>query len=170
MIRFGHAWVCAACKPVFVQKLKEGVGVAGAMEYVGFWIRFGAKFVDGIVLFVINMSVGFAVGLMAGLVASPDSSVAVAVPMIMSVFQLFIAAAYTTWFVGKYGATPGKMACKIKVVTADGDRVSYARALGRHFSEMLSAMILLMGYVMAAFDDEKRTLHDRICNTRVVMK
>jgi uncharacterized RDD family membrane protein YckC len=31
-------------------------------------------------------------------------------------------------------------------------------------------MILLIGFIMAAFDDQKRTLHDRICETRVVQK
>ncbi|PYS28021.1 MAG: RDD family protein, partial [Acidobacteria bacterium] len=34
----------------------------------------------------------------------------------------------------------------------------------------LSGIILLIGYIMAAFDPERRALHDRICNTRVVLK
>jgi hypothetical protein len=37
MIRFAEAWVCASCKPLFVQKIKEGVTLAGEMEYAGFW-------------------------------------------------------------------------------------------------------------------------------------
>ncbi|MGD9183229.1 MAG: DUF4339 domain-containing protein, partial [Desulfobacterales bacterium] len=49
MIRFEDAWVCATCKPIFVQKIKEGVTLAGAMEYAGFWIRFGAWFIDWII-------------------------------------------------------------------------------------------------------------------------
>jgi len=54
MIRHGEAWVCAACKPVFLQKLSEGVEpVAVAMRYAGFWIRFAAKFVDGIIMSVL---------------------------------------------------------------------------------------------------------------------
>jgi uncharacterized RDD family membrane protein YckC len=60
------------------------------------------------------------------------------------------------------------MACKLKIAVEDGGRVSYLRALGRHFAKYLSAMILLIGYIMAAFDDQRRTLHDRICETRVV--
>jgi uncharacterized RDD family membrane protein YckC len=62
------------------------------------------------------------------------------------------------------------MACKIRVVTADGGKVSYMRALGRYFAKILSSMICLAGYIMAFFDDEKRGLHDRICNTRVILK
>jgi uncharacterized RDD family membrane protein YckC len=35
---------------------------------------------------------------------------------------------------------------------------------------MLSAILLGIGYLMIAFDDEKRALHDRICDTRVIKK
>src|SRR6266850_4425423 len=49
-IQYGSIWVCANCKPVFVQKLREGARVAvmaaGQLDYAGFWIRFGAKFID----------------------------------------------------------------------------------------------------------------------------
>ncbi|HET6371045.1 MAG TPA: RDD family protein, partial [Nitrospiria bacterium] len=43
-------------------------------------------------------------------------------------------------------------------------------ACGRYFAEILSGIILCIGYIMAAFDDEKRALHDRICGTRVIKK
>jgi uncharacterized RDD family membrane protein YckC len=62
------------------------------------------------------------------------------------------------------------MACKLKITLEDGSRISYLRAMGRHFAKYLSGMILLVGYIMAAFDDHRRTLHDRICETRVVLK
>ena len=29
-------------------------------------------------------------------------------------------------------------------------------------------LILGIGYIMAGFDEQKRTLHDRICDTRVI--
>ena len=81
-----------------------------------------------------------------------------------------IAVGYETLMIGKYGATLGKMAAKVRVVTAEGGKVSYGRALGRYFSKLLSGMICAIGYIMAAFDEEKRALHDRICNTRVVTR
>jgi uncharacterized RDD family membrane protein YckC len=166
MIRYGDTWVCGECKPIFVQKLKEGVTLAGTMEYAGFWIRFGAKVVDWIIVGIVNTAIAFMLGIMA---ATPsDTSGSLAFVMIGNLFQFVVDAVYTTWFVGRYGATLGKMICRIKVVTADGGRVSYANALGRYFAAILSGMILLIGYIMAAFDDQKRALHDRICNTRVV--
>ena len=92
----------------------------------------------------------------------------IAVQLIVMFLQISIGAVYTTWLLGRYGATVGKMACRLKVVTADGNKISYLRALGRHFAEWISGMILLVGYIMAAFDGQKRALHDHICNTRVI--
>ncbi len=166
MIRFGESWICATCKPLFIQKIKEGLTVAGTMEYAGFWIRLGAKFIDWIIMGAVSFVILIPLGLVIG--TSSRSSLTYIVPVAIQLLNWAIPAAYSTWFVGKYGATPGKMACRLKIVTADNDRVGYARALGRHFAEMLSGLILLIGYIMAAFDDQKRTLHDRICDTRVI--
>jgi uncharacterized RDD family membrane protein YckC len=33
---------------------------------------------------------------------------------------------------------------------------------------MLSAIILMIGYIMAGFDEQKRALHDILCDTRVI--
>ena len=42
---------------------------------------------------------------------------------------------------------------------------------GRHFAKYISAnFTLYIGYIMAGFDDQKRSLHDRICETRVIKK
>ena len=57
MIRFNDAWICAGCKPAFIQKVKEGVSVAGAMNYAGFWIRFGAIAIDGFIMWIFNMMI-----------------------------------------------------------------------------------------------------------------
>jgi uncharacterized RDD family membrane protein YckC len=169
MIRFNDVRVCAGCKPVFVQKIKEGVSVAGALDYAGFWIRFGAIAIDGFILWIFTMILFIPLGII--IPTSDDNPFAALsfMPLIM-LLQYAIPAVYDTWFVGKYGATPGKMACKLKIVVADGTPVSYSRALGRHFAKWLSSIILGIGFIMAAFDDERRTLHDRICETRVVRR
>jgi uncharacterized RDD family membrane protein YckC len=169
MIRFGEAWVCASCKPLFVQKIKEGLSVAGAMDYAGFWIRFGAKIIDWIIVGFISLIIGIPLGFFS--ISSPSSSSSSVLTMvILQILNYAIPASYVTFFLGRYAATPGKMACKLKVVTAENERVSYLRAFGRYFAEILSGLILLIGYIMAAFDDEKRSLHDRICNTRVIRR
>ena len=169
MISFQDSWVCAGCKPVFIQKVKEGVSVAGAMDYAGFWIRLGAWAIDAFIMWIVYMIIYLPLGMLMPTSADNPYATISVMPLIM-LLQYGIRAAYDTWFVGKYGATPGKMACKLKIMVEDGSQVSYLRAFGRHFALYLSAMILCIGYFMAAFDDEKRALHDRICETRVVRK
>jgi len=169
MIRFQESWVCAGCKPMFVQKIKEGVSVAGAMDYAGFWIRLGALAIDGFILGFANFLLFVPLGIIIPMSEDNPFVILSFMPLFIIV-QYAIPAVYDTWFVGKYGATPGKMACNLKVVVEDGSQLTYLRALGRHFAKWLSSMILAIGFIMAAFDDQKRTLHDRVCETRVVRK
>ena len=170
MIRYQNVWVCANCKPLFVQKLKEGADVSTVMVFAGFWERFAAKFLDGLIQGVVNAALGAVMNMLLFALSRGRGNASVAVVVFIQFFQLAIAAAYTTFFVGKYGATPGKMALGLKVVTSSEGEVSYARALGRYFAEWLSGLTLTIGYLMSIWDDEKRTLHDRICDTRVIKK
>ncbi len=190
VIRFGDAWVCAACKPTYVQRLKEGASVSAALEYAGFWVRFGAKFIDVLIIgFVVVMPIfilAFVVGFRAARSGRADFSVdpgealfnaasngagdlaASALGLLVQLAFIAVRVVYSTFFLGKFGATPGKMACKLKVVDAEGGKIGYGRALGRSCAEILSQMICLIGYIIAAFDEQKRALHDHICSTRVV--
>jgi uncharacterized RDD family membrane protein YckC len=65
-------------------------------------------------------------------------------------------------------ATLGKRALGLRVTDEHGERMSFAHATGRYFSKLLSAMTLGIGYLMVAFTDRKRGLHDMIANTLVV--
>ncbi|MBW1802754.1 MAG: RDD family protein [Deltaproteobacteria bacterium] len=172
MIRYGDSWVCASCKPVFIQKLKEGVTRSGTLEYAGFWIRFGAKVIDWIILALVNLLINIPVGLLMAFTSSKSGpgAGAVIISILSNFFNFGFGIAYVTFFLGKYGATLGKMACRLRVVTPEGGKVTYLRAFGRYFGELVSGITLTIGYIIAAFDEEKRALHDRICSTRVVRR
>ena len=66
------------------------------------------------------------------------------------------------------GATVGKMAMGLRVVSNDGKRISFMNATGRYFAKILSAMIFCIGFIMIAFTDRKRGLHDMIASTLVI--
>lgn len=168
MIQHGTSWVCADCKPIFLQKLSEGVAVnSSGLNYAGFWIRAGAWILDAIILgLAISLPVFFVVFLVAS--ASKDSTLLPIINLFVQLVAIVARFAYFIFFVGKYGATPGKMICRLKIVDASGAAIGYGRATGRVFAQILSGMICGIGYIMAGFDEEKRALHDRICNTRVV--
>ena len=147
--------------------MAQGVARPGNMRYAGFWIRFGAKFLDGLILGIVNLAIRMVL-VIPFAINSPQAVIIMSV--LASILQLVIAASYSGYFLSKHRATPGKMACGLVVVTPEGGTISFWRGVGRSFAEFISSMILLIGYLMVCFDDEKRALHDRICNTRVIYK
>jgi uncharacterized RDD family membrane protein YckC len=174
-IQYGATWVCAGCKPVFLQKLREGtnLGTVPVTEthYAGFWIRFVAKFIDWVAAgIVIGIPIAILVFSMVSNSQQNPSFAQVGFQLALQFLATAFGIAYNTFMIGKWGATLGKMAVGIRVVTPEGQPISYLRAFGRAWADLLSGMICYIGYIIAAFDSEKRALHDHICSTRVVYK
>ncbi len=65
-------------------------------------------------------------------------------------------------------ATLGKKMMGLYVTDLQGRRISLARASGRYFGKILSALALLIGFVMAGFTEKKQALHDMIAGCLVV--
>lgn len=170
LIQFEGSQVCANCKPNFVQQIRENSEISGAMvmRYAGFWRRWGAIFIDGIIMYVINIPANL--GFQAAMAGMGDNTMLIPLAIVLYICMLVVPATYMIWMHGKYGATLGKKALGIKVVMSDGRPITYGRAIGRYFAYMLSGIILYIGYLMAAFDSEKRALHDHMCDTRVIYK
>jgi uncharacterized RDD family membrane protein YckC len=82
--------------------------------------------------------------------------------------SLAVSLSYFVFFWTQYGATPGKMLFKLKVVTPVGTLITPGQAVIRYFGQILSGLILGIGFMMAGWDEQKRALHDRLANTRVI--
>ncbi len=63
-------------------------------------------------------------------------------------------------------ATLGKKLLKVKVTDLDWQRIGFGRATGRYWAKLLSAIILLIGFIMAALTQQKQALHDMMAGTR----
>jgi uncharacterized RDD family membrane protein YckC len=142
-----------------------------APVFAGFRIRLAAKAIDWVVLYGIGtlaerLVVAFAFDGVAP--AAADWPGMWRLLMYTGTINTVIAIIYHVYFMATYEATPGKRVLGLRLVRADGRRLGTGRVIARYFAEALSTMTFLAGYVMAAFDDEKRTLHDYICDTRVV--
>jgi uncharacterized RDD family membrane protein YckC len=172
--QIGGFAVPAAQKDLYVQQMREGVSptMPGTMEYAGFWLRLVAKLIDSLILMVPNFAIQFAVGLGPGNMANPSAQEVDPAQMALMLgtvaFSIGLSVAYQTILVSKYGATWGKMALGLKIVNEDGSKIRTGRAFGRVFAEILSGMTCYIGYIIVAFDSEKRSLHDHICATRVI--
>jgi uncharacterized RDD family membrane protein YckC len=161
-----------------VRGMHPAAAVAAGRHYGGFWIRFLARLIDGIIVGVLNAIIRIPLMLMfgigtigmgglgrGGLIFGPAMAGMLGISTLIG---LAIGAAYEVYFLSAHGATPGKMALGLRVIRADGGPISPMLALGRHFAMWISAFILMIGYIMAGLDPEKRALHDRICETRVI--
>ncbi len=176
LLRFEERWICARCKPVYFQILQEGASLPEHFHYGGFWIRFVALMIDGVILQI----PGVCINLLLTTIFLGDPQLFTAnseedIPLfgfytLSALLSFTVSTIYSCLFLGKYAATPGKMVCGLQVIRSNGNRISYGRAFGRQCAEMLSQILFFMGYLMAAFDVEKRALHDRLCDTRVVYK
>lgn len=173
MIQYEQYRVCGDCKEVFFQRIREGGGIPADLNYAGFWVRFGARIVDGVITNIAVYGLAFVVGFTGGVIGSGDDpqtaeAIAAMSGLAGGLIGLFLPLAYEVYFVGRFGATPGKMTLGLKVVRSDGSPLGYGRATGRYFGLWLSYLTLCIGFIMAGFDAEKRALHDHICDTRVI--
>lgn len=174
MMHYGTSWVCVNCKPMFAQRLREGAAQPAAIHYGGFWIRFLAVLIDGILLGVVSIAIRVLLSVAMGTSTWVRPPAPQALPRILAVtgigflIDIGIGICYQVYFLTERGATPGKIAVGLKVVTSNGGPISAGRAVGRYFGQWLSGMTLTIGYIIAGFDSEKRALHDHVCDTRVI--
>ena len=175
LVQIAGNWVCADCKPAFLSRvMASGTAMASPMgwHYGGFWIRFGARLIDGILLGVVQASLALAIFGTFGAEFMP--SVMRSEPQSLRLSFQFLSYAigflYEVLFLHYRGATLGKMALGLKVIRSNGESLGWGISIARYFMNFVSALILGIGYFMAGFDSEKRALHDRVCDTRVIYK
>ncbi len=189
LVQIAGSWVCADCKPVFLTRVMAS-GAAGASpqawRYGGFWIRFGARFIDGLIFMVPILIVAaiflpelIRAGKQAGNVPGAPNPIFAAVGFMTFMLISFVAGGCYEILMLKYrSATLGKLACGLKVVRSDGRALSWGVCFGRFFMwnvvtsgiPYLNTVLMLVSSIMLGVDDEKRALHDRVCDTRVIYK
>lgn len=121
--------------------------------YAGFWKRLAAAIIDASILMVAGLIIGGIIGADAlGNIAG------------WAVGWLYFATMESS---SKQG-TLGKMVLGIKVTDLYGNAISFGKATLRHFSKIISTIILLFGYLMVGFTSKKQGLHDMIAGCLVV--
>ena len=167
------------------------VGVAGfsttrSVTYAGFWLRFVACLIDGVILgvaiFALVIPLLFLTGLAATLERLPhhlDGQISpTAIAAIVLLALTFVAVAVLLkWLYfaylesGEKQATWGKQALGLYVTDGAAERISFGRASGRFFAKIISGMIPLgIGYIMAGFTERKQALHDMIAGCLVLRR
>lgn len=134
----------------------------------GFWWRFLAYFVDGIIMNIVGMIAGFLMGLAmvaAGAGGEMELQLAGAAVGIL-VSWLYHALMESS---GTQGSV-GKMLCGIRVTDLNGQRISFGRATGRYFGKIISGLIFCIGFLMCIWTDRKQCLHDSLAGCLLYRK
>jgi len=168
LVAIGAASVCAQCKPVYLQRVREGGQGIGARRYAGFWIRFVARVIDTVILTIAMMVINIPLQVMLGIRGLSNPAGMLGLVGVLTLANLAVSAAYEIYFVSTRGGTPGKLVLGLRIIRADGSQLTAGQATGRYFAYLLDGFTLLIGFIIAGFDDQKRALHDRICDTRVI--
>jgi uncharacterized RDD family membrane protein YckC len=148
-----RAVYCQSCGATLQAKPAPSSAIPKAGVYAGFWVRFVAFIIDAIIVAVAS-------GLVSAATLGAGMIVSLFLPWLYEAFMLS----------SEWQATVGKRAMSIVVTGLDGSRISFARATGRHFAKYISAFILCIGFIMAAFTEKKQALHDMIAETVVVYR
>jgi uncharacterized RDD family membrane protein YckC len=176
--------VPVAAPPLPAAAVPPPTTTAALEDYAGFWKRFAAYIIDVIVLYIPNLLIMKAFGedaaqatLQQAMLAAgpnPDTLLAayghyyeamhVAIGLTSLLAWLYFALCESS----AWQATVGKLAMGIRVTDLQGRRISFPRALGRYAAKILSAMILLLGFLMVAWTRRKQGLHDMLANTLVL--
>lgn len=133
-------------------------------KYAGFWIRFLAYVIDGIILSasftILSYITGSNIGANFESIHEPGSIIGLALTVLYFVY----------FETGEKQATIGKYIFDLKVIKQDGSKLTAKDSIIRYVGKIISAIIIFIGYIMAGFDEQKRALHDRLANTYVIRK
>jgi uncharacterized RDD family membrane protein YckC len=154
-----------------------GVVVPGTVPYAGFWRRFVAMFLDGLILTFVTFPLQwFLHAPVFGWVNADTLSLEEMMAIISASIASIVMSGLCAWLYfallesSKLQGTLGKAALNIRVTDLDGRRISFGRATGRHFGKWLSGLTLLIGYLIQPFTRRRQALHDLLAGTLVVRR
>ncbi len=125
-------------------------------QLAGFWRRFASLIIDSIIVSVIGQVIG-------AIVVHGDNRQATAGGV-----SFLIGLAYYTWGFGS-GQTLGCRVLNLKIVDQNtGGVPGYGKGLIRYIVSIVSAAVILIGFLWMLWDSKKQTWHDKVAGTLVV--
>ncbi len=172
-----------ATPPMYAPPAQPGWQAAVALAppaYAGFWLRFVAIIIDGILLYFVRMALfmpfGLGMGMKGMFRGRPPQDFAEFMPIFGLLIRFLVISTIIQWLYfsllesSSWQATLGKKALGLEVTDLEGRRIGFGRATGRYFAKYISAFILFIGYIMAGFTEKKQALHDMIAGTLVIRR
>jgi len=166
----------------------------GQREYAGFWLRFVASLIDGLIaLFALGIVVALVIGFigigtlreqfeqMGHGMNGPSPVFPAMLIVAFLAFVVFMVVATWLYFAGMecsgHQGTLGKMALGLVVTDMEGRPVSFGRASGRFWAgrgisnvPSIGGLYFLVDCIMAGCTEKKQALHDMIASCLVLRK
>jgi uncharacterized RDD family membrane protein YckC len=146
------------------------------VRYAGFWRRFAAYLIDGLLMGAAMLIVFIVLGLLGASAAAAggEAGAAAALSMLLFVIPFLVVGGWLYFALMESSVrqgTLGKMAIGIKVTDLNGNRISFGRATGRHFAKIVTSLIpLAIGWMLAGWTAKKQALHDMMASCLVVCR
>jgi uncharacterized RDD family membrane protein YckC len=146
------------------------------VRYAGFWRRFAAYLIDGLLMGAAILVVFIVLGLLGASAAAAggEAGAAAALSMLLFVIPFLVVGGWLYFALMESSVrqgTLGKMAIGIKVTDLNGNRLSFGRATGRHFAKIVTSLIpLAIGWMLAGWTAKKQALHDMMASCLVVCR
>ncbi|HET7465782.1 MAG TPA: RDD family protein [Candidatus Dormibacteraeota bacterium] len=150
-----------------------GFGYNPEIPYAGFWIRFVAVIVDGVIVFVATIVASIVLAIVIGILArvtgaALDLSPGGPLTWLDYLVSFTISIGYFIYGWGM-GSTRGQRFFRLAVVDAEsGQPIGFGRAAIRYLGYIVSVLPCYIGLIWAAFDPKKQGWHDKIANTLVI--
>jgi uncharacterized RDD family membrane protein YckC len=155
----------------------------GGVVYAGFWLRFVAYIIDGVIcgfaflvllvpLFILT-GAGTVLGkITSGENISDDVATFMGLGFLFGFFGIIFLIGWLYFALSEsssWQATLGKKMLNLKVTDLSGQPISFGRASGRYFSKIITGLIpLMIGYILAGFTEKKQAIHDMIASCLVL--
>lgn len=155
---------------------KDDSVTSGATDLIPatFFQRLTAIVVDGIILCIVTWPLLYLIGYYMGRALALTHSIEEIESQVAALANFLGLILSWLYFSlqesSKFQATLGKRAFNIKVGDMDGNRISFSRASARHFGKIISALLLFVGFIMAATTKKRQALHDIMANCLVLRK
>jgi uncharacterized RDD family membrane protein YckC len=123
----------------------------------GFWIRFLAILIDGIIVGIVTSALGAILNLNVNGRGGLQTLLGV-------IYYVYFWSSMGPW----PGQTVGSKLLNIRVIRTDGGNLDIGQALIRYIGLIISIIVIFIGVIWAAFDPNKQGWHDKIAGTYVV--
>jgi uncharacterized RDD family membrane protein YckC len=155
----------------------------GGVAYAGFWLRFVAFLIDGVVALVAFVILLIPLFILTGAGAvlskigsdedmSDNVGAALGFGFILGFIGIILVVSWLYYALSEssaWQATLGKKMLNLKVTDMSGQPISFGRASGRFFARIITKLIPLgIGYILAGFTEKKQAIHDMIASCLVL--